>query len=274
MIAEYILAIVVAIQIGVTIGMIRFVIVRKTVRSFYRGFLALLIFNELLAITNFCYVIGLIIDRDIEQFSFPFASFLLSFIVLSIVLLDIEVLRIFAILDSKITSLKLKLLAAFSIVCYIALDLLPQILAFFLKFGWSFNYYYYGAQYFGLYAILMDNFIAFYVSYLVYTYKQIQSKQISVALHQNMKKLVLMNLGVMLLDWTTFGLSSYISISLANGITSIVPNWNAYFIISTDISVGIHSLCQVMILNSLKTLSLTEIEEVPSFVPSTVALDR
>ncbi|KAJ3269885.1 hypothetical protein HDV01_000847 [Terramyces sp. JEL0728] len=270
MIADYILAVVLSLQI-IAIGlMIARVLVRKTVRSLAFGYLLLLVSNLLLAVLNLCYPLDVILGGNFRNVSFPISDGLLSFVVLMITLLDIELLRVFATLNEKITDYKLKIFSTLLILSYTLLPLLSQLLDLFVRTEWSALYYYYCFQLFALIGILTDNSIAFYLPFLVYNYKQTRNKLVSKQLVKHLKKLVLLNMLVMVIDWLAFGLSFYANIVLPGFDTTV-----AYLIILGEVLVGIHSIFQIIVLLALKALSLTEMEEIPSEIPpSTVCLPR
>ncbi|KAJ3319116.1 hypothetical protein HDV06_006675 [Boothiomyces sp. JEL0866] len=277
MISDYLISVAVFVQIIANLYMIHRVITKKTVRVFFYGFLTLLFINLLLSFINFCYPLAIILGENIQSYSIPASSFLLSLIVFVIILLDIELLRVFSILNENITQFKLKLLSVFVLLSYIGLALVPQLVKYILLTTNAARYYYNSAQIFALLGIAIDNTTAFYLPFLVYSYKQSKSKLISVSLHEQLKKLVLLNLGVMIIDWCALGISFYISVvkNIFEPVDSQYLPQDGYYLILTEILVGVHSLLQIIILNSLKSLTLTEMEDVPSVAPvTTVQLPR
>ncbi|KAJ3252389.1 hypothetical protein HK103_001602 [Boothiomyces macroporosus] len=155
------------------------------------------------------------------------------------------------------------------ITAYIGLELIPFLVKYILGTTSTARYYFYSAQVFALLGIVLDNTTASYLSFLVYNFKQTKLKLISKSLHAQLKRLVLLNLGTMLIDWCALGVSFYIG--MHKNIFSAeqyVPQ-DGYYVMVTEILVGIHSILQIIILNSLKTLTLTEMEDVPSVIPVT-----
>ncbi|KAJ3269886.1 hypothetical protein HDV01_000848 [Terramyces sp. JEL0728] len=263
MITDYLIIIAIVLQIissGLTIG---YVFRRKTVKSLTYGFLTLLFLNISNGLVNLCFPIALLHGKDLQNITFPISNFLAAFIILVVVLLDIELLRVFAILNENITGLKLKILSIVSIMFYFAFPCLSQILNYILEMNWTSNYYHYSLQFFSLFGIIVDNTIAFYLPFLVYNYKQSKSKVIPAAMHQTLKKIGILNMSTMIIDWAAFIACFYINLIIRE---FQIPQ-DGYYIILSEILLGLHSIFQVIILNSLKELSLAEMDEMPSLAP-------
>ncbi|KAJ3319115.1 hypothetical protein HDV06_006674 [Boothiomyces sp. JEL0866] len=250
------------IQICATVWIIFRIAVRKTVRTFYHGFLSLMVGNLFLAALNFIYPVSLLVDTSISLVSFPLSNFLFTFIVLIIILLDLEFLGLFSILNNKISAFQLRVGVIFAVASYLGLAFVPLVVKGLLETDWAAHYYYYGCQIFAFVGILVDNSIAFYLPFLVYNYKQTKSKQISQSLLQKLKHLVLMNFTIMIIDWMAFALCFY-----ANIILTTYDARDNYYVITAEILVGFHSIFQITLLNWLKKLSLTEMEDIPSVLP-------
>ncbi|KAJ3269884.1 hypothetical protein HDV01_000846 [Terramyces sp. JEL0728] len=269
MITDYVIIIGAFIQIVGTIIMIYRVLAKKTVITFYKRFLCMLTSDLLLGGINFYYPIAVMIERDIQLFALPATNFLLSFIVLNIVLLDIEVLRVFSILNDKITDFKLNIFTGFVIFAYLALALIPQIIKYSTSSAFITQVYYLTAELFAFIGIIVDNSIAFYLPFLVYSYKYSNVNRIGPDLQRNLIKLVIYNLAILMIDWVAYGFSVYAALAkVAPTDADYLPR-DAYYNIVAEILVGIHSIFQIIILDKLKSLTLSEMQEIATDSSST-----
>lgn len=271
MISDYLIIIAILLQVISTLATIYYIIKRRRIKSFRYGFLILLVFNIFIAVINLVYPAGLLAGIDLQNTTFPITNFLGSLIILIVLVLDIELVRVFAILNEKITPFILKLFYIFSISMYVGLPFISLIIKWTVPQPWALTYYYYSAQIFSLFGIVVDNSIAFYLPFLVYNYKQSQSKMVPSSMHQTLKRIGTLNLATMVIDWAAFLSCFYVNLVIGD---FRIPQ-DGYYILLAEILLGVHSIFQVLILTSLKELSLAEMEEIPSQLPpATIVLPR
>ncbi|KAJ3319118.1 hypothetical protein HDV06_006677 [Boothiomyces sp. JEL0866] len=165
-------------------------------------------------------------------------------------LMDLEVLKTFGVLNKNISGEKLKIGLIISTVMYVSLMLLPDVLDLFTSEVGVLTFSEIATNAAGLIAAVFDNIVAFYITILIYKFKN-QNGGVSV---RRVTKLISLNVFIMFLDWLAFGISIYSSLYK----TSTDDAGGMFLSILVEDLIGIHSLCMVFVLKILRDVIISK----------------
>lgn len=175
----------------------------RSVKSFRKSFVLLLLTN-LIQSLSIIYILLFYLDLDnYTLIHFELANlsgFLANIQLLLIVIANIEILKVYSVLNPRIIHKKLDIFRTTAILAFVALVVLPRILfTFYLRYAVVANVC------IGLYAftvVIYDNFQNFYLIYAVYNFKESRlDSQITKQTILKFKELIGYIMLMMVIDW-------------------------------------------------------------------------
>jgi hypothetical protein len=199
-------AIVLAILGGLSAYFLSKIICQKTIKSFQKSFICILLVNLLQSIGLIFSIILLYANYEVYVYTETGVNETLIVIsnlqLLTILLTDIEILRVYSVLNPNITHRKLDLFRWCSIIlfiifplCGIAMNLMAGSGELVLIGDLAIGIY-------GLFAVVFDNSQSLYLIFAVYRFREFKSQnQISITVITKFKELVGYIVATLLVDW-------------------------------------------------------------------------
>jgi hypothetical protein len=182
------------------------VLFHKTVKSFQISFICILLVNLLQSIGVLLSIIIFYIDNHkymYLQFGLNLVIVVVSIIqLLAILLTDIEILRVYSVLNPKITHRKLNLFRTCCIVLFVVFPT-SGILMNFVTLPANIGIVsYLCIGFYGLFAVVVDNCQSLYLIYAVYRFKESKfQNQLSLTIITKFKELIRYIIITLIIDW-------------------------------------------------------------------------
>ncbi|KAJ3319107.1 hypothetical protein HDV06_006666 [Boothiomyces sp. JEL0866] len=172
---------------------------------------------------------------------------------LFVILIDIEILRIYTILIPQITNRRLDIFRYVMIVVFVLFAVIPSTINTLFSSKLTLLIGNLTIALFSVFVVIYDNFQHISLAVVIYRFKEVKyNKELTEEMLMNFKSITKLNIAVVTLDWTAVGFYVFFMSSLR------ITYQSLFFDLASIFCICLHSLALVYILQMLKQFTIAK----------------